>query len=210
MAWRRIWFVSTIAVAVVAGCGGGGGGGNPGDAADETSTTEASAAEELPDECPGAVPFDIEIRLDGDGARETMTVVDSIALRRMEGRAWTVYLADFDMPDDTSWSFAVPEVPAGSILVATGLDSFNAPDADALPILETGATGGLFSEVGEGATATFFSITADRAGSTSVSQTGTTELLHLDDDVICLATEITGESGLELVGTYTAAEIVDI
>ncbi|MDE0802819.1 MAG: hypothetical protein OSA99_05795 [Acidimicrobiales bacterium] len=163
-----------------------------------------------PSECPAAVPFDVEIRYDGDGARETMTVVDAVALRRFDGVAWTIYLADFDMPDDTSWSFTVPEVPPGNTLVATGLDVFNAPDADALPILEVGDSGGMFSDVGDGETAAFFSVTSDLAGSTSVDQAGTTELLHLEDGSICMTTEITGESGLELVGVYTATEIVDL
>ena len=164
----------------------------------------------LPEECPTEAPFDIEIRYDGDGERDTMTVVDAVALRRFDGVAWTIYLADFDMPDDTSWSFTVPEVPEGNTLVATGLDVFNAPDAAALPILEVGDSGGMFREVGDGETAAFFSITSDRAGSSSVDQSGTTELLHLDDGSICMTTEITGESGLELVGAYTATEIIDI
>lgn len=164
----------------------------------------------MPSECPEGTPFDVEIRFDGDGDRETMTVVDAVALRRFDGVAWTIYLADFDLPDDTSWSFTVPEVPAGKTLVATGLDVFNAPDVDALPILGVGDSGGLFRDVGDGETAAFFSITSELAGSTSVDQRGATELVHLDDDAICMTTEITGQSGLELVGTYAATEIIDI
>lgn len=184
--------------------------GDDDDAGGSADGTGSTLTSDLPTECPAAAPFDVEIRYDGDGARETMTVVDAVALRRFDGVAWTIYLADFDMPDDTSWSFTVPEVPEGNTLVATGLDVFNAPDADALPTLDVGDSGGLFSDVGDGETAAFFSVTSDRSGSTSVDQTGTTELMHLDDGSICMTTEITGESGLELVGTYTAVEIVDL
>lgn len=224
MANTRAWVAVLVASGLtlgVAGCGGdddsADGDDPPTDESSDAGSDESSAAGSdagaagaLPSTCPSAAPFDVEIRYDGDGDRETMTVVDAVALRRFDGVAWTIYLADFDMPDDTSWSFTVPEVPDGKTLVATGLDVFNAPDADALPILEAGDSGGMFSDVGDGETAAFFSVTADAAGSTSVDQSGTTELVHLDDGAICMTTEITGESGLELVGTYTATEIIDI
>lgn len=216
---RASVFFAFLAVVLIA-CGGDDGGGDArsdtpaGASSKEASGSEGdgtdSGAESAPAECPTSVPYDVELRLEGDGERETMAVVDAVALRRSEGRAWTVYLADFDMPDDTSWSFTVPEVPSGSTLVATGLDVFNATDVDALPIIEVGATGGLFRDVGDGESATFLNVTSDASSSTSVDQTGSTELLHLDDGLICLDTEITGESGLELVGTYAATEIVDI
>lgn len=216
---RRASAILFAATALLTACGGDDGGEDGGESVDPedpgTTTAEAGAVSPdpgapLPTGCPEDVPYDIEIRLDGEGARVTMTVVDSIALRRLDGRAWTVYLADFEMPDNTSWAFTTPEVPAGGTLVATGLDVFNAPDADALPVLEVGATGGLFGEVGEGETATFVNVPSDRPGTTSVDQTGESELLHLDDDRICLRTEITGESGLEFVGTLGADDIVDI
>lgn len=203
-----------LCVVATAACGGGDDGGAPATSV-EAQIADAEAAPDtgpgaLPEECPDALPYDVEIRLDGDGAREVMTVVDAIALRRVDGRAWTVYLADFELPDETSWAIAVPEVPTGKTLVATGLDTFNAADVDALPVLEVGDRGGLFREVGDGETATFFTVTADRVGSSSVDQVGSSELLHLDDEAVCLTVSITGVSGLELVGTYAAFEIVDI
>ena len=213
---RASVFFAFLAMAFIA-CGGDDGGGDaagdaPSGAASEASPDGADddAVAAVPAACPTSVPYDVEVRLDGDGEREPMTVVDAVALRRSEGRAWTVYLADFDMPDDTSWSFTVPEVPAGNMLVSTGLDVFNATDVEALPIIEVGATGGLFRDVGDGETATYLNVTSETTGSSSVNQTGSTELLHLDDGLICFDTEITGESGLELVGTYAATEIVDI
>lgn len=224
MANKRAWVALLVAGGLALGaaaCGddddteSGSGDADTTESADTDGTGDQAgdddgAAATLPSECPTEAPFDVEVRFDGDGARETMTVVDAVALRRYDGVAWTIYLADFDMPDDTSWSFTVPEVPEGKTLIATGLDVFNAPDVDALPVLEVGDSGGMFSDVGDGETAAFFSITSSLAGSTSVDQSGTTELLHLDDGAICMTTEITGESGLELVGTYSATEIVDI
>ncbi len=212
---RASVFFAFLAMVFIA-CGDDGGGDAasdaPSGAASEESSDDADdgAVAAAPAACPTSVPYDVEVRLDGDGERETMTVVDAVALRRSEGRAWTVYLADFDMPDDTSWSFTVPEVPAGSMLVSTGLDVFNATDVESLPVIEVGDTGGLFRDVGDGATATYLNVTSETTGSSSVNQMGSTELLHLDDALICFATEITGESGLELVGTYAATEIVDI
>lgn len=208
-------FFAFLAVALIA-CGDDDGGGDEGGAATEDAPTDVEDADggdgapAAPAACPTALPYDVELRLDGHGERETMRVVDAVALRRSDGRAWTVYLADFDMPDDTSWSFTVPEVPAGSTLVATGLDVFNATDVESLPVIEVGATGGLFRDVGDGETATYLNVTSDASGTSSVDQTGSTELLHLDDDLICFDTEITGASGLELVGTHAATEIVDI
>lgn len=211
MAGRQIpLFFATMAMVFLA-CGGGDGGGDD-VAADESADGPAEKDEStpIPAACPTSLPFDVEVRLGGDGAREAMTVVDSVALRRSEGRAWTVYLADFDMPDDTSWSLSVPDVPPGSTLVTTGLDVFNAPDVGALPIFDVGSVGGLFGVVGDGEPATFLHVASDTSGSSSVDQAGETELLHLADDLICFETEITGESGLELVGTYATSEIVDI
>lgn len=183
-----------------------------GDGASTTDTDDAGAdgaVATMPSACPTSVPFDMELRSDGDGAREVFTVVDAVALRRAGGVAITVYLADFDMPDDTSWEFAVPEVPAGGTLVSTGLDVFNA-DPATLPVLEAGDSGGLFSDVGDGETATFLSIVTDDAGSTSSNQSGTSELVFIDDDQVCLTVAITGESGFELLGNYSAPIVADI
>lgn len=173
----------------------------------EATTTAADPTATLPAECPPAVPFDMEFRSDGDGERDTMTVVDAVALRRADGVAMTVYLADFDMPDDTSWAFSVPDVPPGGTLVQTGLDVFNA-DPATLPELETGASGGLFGEVGAGVTATFLTIVS--GGSTSTNQTGESELLYIDDSAVCLRAGIISESGDELVGVYSAPIVADI
>lgn len=207
------WTLTALAVpGLVLGtaCGGDDDAGDVSETVSDAASDAEAEPAALPAECPTAAPFDVEVRLAGEGDRQTLTVVDAVALRRLDGRAWTVYLADFELPDDTSWSFAVPEVPPGATLVSTGLDVFNAPDAEGLPILEVGDGGPLFREAGEGATATFFSVTADDVASTSVDQTGSTELLALDGEQVCLTTEITSEQGLELVGTYTAPVVADI
>lgn len=198
---------------IVAGCGGDDAEPESADAG-QTSTEQSDAGEAsdaaFPAECPEATPFDVEIRYDGDGEREVLTVTDAAAVRRSDGVAITVYLGDFTFPEDTSWSFTLPTVPEGSTLVGTGLDVFNATDVDALEPLEVGAEGGMFGDVGAGVTATFLSFTSDRAGSTSSNQSGTTTLLGVSDDAVCMTTSITADSGLELVGTFTAPFVADI
>ncbi len=215
--------VLVAALALLAGCG------DDDDAAadgagddatqDDGATTDADAGAEdddagdeaatLPDECPDGVPFEVELRADGDGAPEAVEIVDAVALRRAEGRALTVYLATFDIDDDTSWALVTPDVPPGGLLVSTGLDHFNADIAEIEP-LAVGASGPLFGEAGDGATATFLNMQGEAAGSTSVSQEGTSTLLHVDDDRVCLEVDITSESGAALSGVYTAPIVAEI
>jgi hypothetical protein len=166
----------------------------------EANTEEAAA---MPDGCPASVPFTTSARFAGEGALQAFEVLDAVALSRADGAAYTIYLADFDMDDDTNWGFAVPEVPAGSTLIATGLDVFNADPATLEP-LEVGSSGPLFAEAGEGVTATFISVTSELVDASSVNQMGTATLLHLDDSQVCIEVDITSDSGIAFSGTLAA------
>jgi hypothetical protein len=46
-------------------------------------------------------------------------------------------------------------------------------------------------------------------GSGSANQTGTSELLHIDDNNVCLDADITSDAGGEPVGTHTGPIVAD-
>lgn len=175
----------------------------------DTAEQQESEATTMPAECPAATPFEVQAAVTEEGGIEPFEVVDATALSRSGGLAITVYLADFDIDDDTSWSFAVPEVPAGSTLISTGMDGFNADPADLAP-LEVGSEGPLFSEAGDGATATFLNMQGESAPTTSLNQVGTSEILFLDDRNVCIRADITAESGAQLQGVYSAPIVEEI
>lgn len=188
--------------------------GSTDDAADEDGDDDAVEASDgddaaLPEACPASPPFELQAAITEDGGIAPFEVVDAAAVSRSGGLAITVYLADFDIDDDTSWSFAVPEVPAGGTLISTGMDVFNADPADLEP-LEVGDSGPLFSEAGDGATATFLNMQGEAAPTTSVNQVGTSEVLFLDGSTVCIQVDITADSGAQLQGVYTAPIVEDI
>ncbi len=201
-----VWLV--LAVVALAACGGGGETESADTSAPEgaTAATTVTAAP-LPAACPRA-PFDVEIRMDGDGQNEVLTVVDATAVRRAEGRAYTVYLTDYSIDRDASLFGQLDDAPAGSVTVQTGLDVFNAEDVAALPILAAGAVGEVDWTAGE--TATFLNIESDRnleLGSSDSS--GSAELLFVDETRLCVRADIRSQRGGQLVGVYTAEIIQD-
>jgi hypothetical protein len=176
---------------------------------DEDGDSSEAGDAALPEACPASAPFELQAAITEDGGLESFEVVDAAAVSRSGGLALTVYLADFEIDDDTSWSFAVPEVPAGGTLISTGMDVFNADPADLEP-LEVGDSGPLFSEAGDGATATFLNMQGEAAPTTSVNQVGTSEILFLDGSTVCIQVDITADSGAQLQGVYTAPIVEDI
>lgn len=206
-----------VAALVAVGCGGGGDG-DVGDAAEPgaaavddgaaTPTEDEEVAAAFPPECPGETPFTMSVRSEGKGELEPFEVIDSAALRKVDGVAFTVYLADFEIPDDTAWDFDVPVVPSGSLLVTTGLDVFNT-DPGTLDPLEVGAEGGMFREVGDGETAAVLNMSGDVVTG-STNQDGSATLLGLDDERICIEVSITSDDGQAIDGVYEAPIVADI
>jgi len=194
----------------MAACGDSAGSGTTGTpaatAATAGTTTTATTAAALPDGCTPP-PFTVSIRTGGDGEQIPLTVTDAAASRKLEGRAFTVYLTDYAIDRDASLFGQVSEPPPGSTTVQTGIDVFNAPDAQALPMLAPGAVGDVQWTAGEPATLLNIYTDVEQAGF-NANQAGTTELLYVDDDVVCMRSEITADSGTELSGTYLA-EIVE-
>ena len=133
--------------------------------------------------------------------------MDAVAVRRIEGRAYIVYLTDFAIYRSASLFGQVSEPPAGSVTVHTGLDVFNADDAAALPILKAGAVGQVDWTAGE--LAAFLNLVAENTPDFSVDTTGSAELWYVDDSTVCIRAEIRSESGFELVGAYTAEMVED-
>lgn len=200
------------ATVALAGCGDDDDGDAAPDAAEDgEQATDAGVAEsedDFPAECPGATPFEIDVRTDGDGDVEPFTVVDAAAIRRFGGIAYTLYLTDFDLPDELS-QFSAPEVPDGGLLISTGLDRFNV-DPGTVDPLAVGATGPLFPDTGPAQESGFLSFIGDAAGSVSSNQAGSVELLGLAEDRICLRIAISGDTGGALAGVVEAPIELDI
>jgi hypothetical protein len=175
-----------------------------------TVTTPTTAAATTTSPLPAActrVPFTVELRVEGEEPLEPFEVADAIAIRTAGGRAYTVYLADFTMDrDDRSYSF-VTDPPSGGTVIQTGLTVFNAADAESVPVLAGGEIGLVEWRAGE--LATFLNVTAPAAASSSTNMTGSAELLHLDEDTICIEADITSERGFALTGAYTAEITAD-
>lgn len=197
--------MALAAILLVAACGDAA---EPAATPAPSTTPPATTATDLPAGCE-LPPFTAEIRFAGDGPRRDFAVVDAAAVRRLEGRAYTVYLTDYPIDREGSLFSQIGEPPDGSTTVQTGIDVFNAEDAAALPVLAAGTVGAVDWVSGEPATFLNFATAADTDGF-SVDQTGQTELLHVDERFVCMRSQITSESGNELVGTYTAEILTDI
>ncbi len=191
---------------LAAACGDGETADTPATTAATTTSIATTTTAALPAGCEPA-PFQVELRVDGDGPLETFVVTDAIAVRTAGGRAYTVYLADFPMDrEDRSYSF-VTDPPPGGTVVQTGLTVYNAPDVEAVPVLEGGEIGPVEWQSGE--LASFLNVTAEGAASSSTNMTGQSELLYVDDGVVCIEADITSERGFSLRGIYTAEITAD-
>jgi hypothetical protein len=195
-----------VLTTLVAACGDDDAAGPETTATDDAAiTTVPTTPPALPDGCV-MPPFEVEVRIAGEDPAEVLEVVDAAAVRISEGKAYTVYLADFVMDRDESIYVWSQEPPPGGTIVQTGLTVFNAEDPAAVPVLRGGETGFVDWQAGE--LAAFLTVIAEGAADFSVEMTGSAELLHVDDARVCIRADIRSERGFEFAGTYLA-EIVD-
>lgn len=165
---------------------------------------EAGAA---PDEC-REPPFEVELRVAGDGPNRAFRVEDAAAVRKLDGRAYTVYLTDYQIDRDEPLAGQLQEPPPGSTTVQTGLDVFNAEDASALPILESGDVGRRDWDSGE--LAALLDVFTNGEDETDVDTGGMAEIRHVDDASVCIRADLRSESGSQLLGTYRAEIVEDL
>jgi hypothetical protein len=215
-----------LSVSLLVGCGGGGGSDD-----DAAQTTEAPAAVELPAECVAA-PVTVDVRAEGErpAGSEAFEATDVVALRTpilpgemaFDGSglsglqskaeitplaAYSVYLADFEVPraELTGVSLGRITPPAGQTVAVLSM----------VPPSEAGlATGDVITsgELGFETTSTLtpLSLTVftdgDTTGMASTDVTGQAEVLHVDDEQLCVAFDVTFENQGEVV--YTGAGTV--
>lgn len=125
---------------LVAGCGGGDDDSEPMDADGEpTATTAATNGDDFGESC-RPTPYLISVRAaDGDTLgleNEQFEVVSAKAVSLGGGAGYTIYLADYEIPDEQISPFSAPEPAGGQTLITLFITTFNAgPDAE---IVEAG------------------------------------------------------------------------
>ncbi|HQW50730.1 MAG TPA: hypothetical protein PL082_01630 [Tepidiformaceae bacterium] len=111
----------------VAACGGDDSGDEPSGGTDETPTTAVSSGGEL---C-RPTPYLISLR----AAKGNTVAIDDVqfevvsakAVSLAGGAAYTIYLADYEIPDDQISSFSAPKPGADQTLVTVFITVFNGP-----------------------------------------------------------------------------------
>jgi hypothetical protein len=217
---RRLLFALAVPVLLLASCGGGSDDGADTDQAAETTVAEI----ELPAACTPA-PVTVDARAEGErpAGSEAFEATDVVALRTpilpgevaFDGSglaglqskaeitplaAYSVYLADFEVPRDEIAGRALGLVtpPAGGTLAVLSM----------IPPTEAGlATGDVIvpGELGFESNTTLvplsFTVYADgdTTGMAFTDVTGQAEVLALTDDQLCVAFEVTFENQGEVV-----------
>lgn len=207
----------SLATTALAGCGGGGG-------SDEDAAPTTEPAAELPAECVGA-PVTVEAVAAGErpAGSEAFEATDVVALRTpilpgemaFDGSglsglqskaeitplaAYSVYLADFDVPREeiAGRALGVLAPPAGQTLAVLSL----------VPPTEAGlATGDVITagELGYETNTSFTQLAlavyvdGSTTGMAYTDVTGQAEVLHVDDEQLCVAFDVTFENQGELV-----------
>lgn len=142
LSWRILLAVAAVALlgALTVACGGGGDDdeGNSGDAttaAGSTTETGGNAA----DACP-ALPYTVALKA-ARGATignddQSFRVTSARAVSLAGGAGYTIYLANYDIPEGEVGGLTAPAPPEGKTLVTIFLTTFNAQGTPA--IIKTG------------------------------------------------------------------------
>lgn len=115
---------------VLGGCGDDG---TDSAGSDDAPSDEAGSSDEAADagECAGT-----DVTISGPGG--DVEVISSAAVSLVDGAAYTVYLADFELDGDAITMFSAPEIPDDGSLATVAVTIFNAEE-DPAPI-EQGTT----------------------------------------------------------------------
>ncbi len=126
-AWKARAFATGIAVALVLGaCGGGDD--QPTSTPDPGEAAASPAAQGNGDSC-RPVPYLVALRAaHGDEVaieNDVFEVVSAKAVSLAGGAAYTIYLADYEIPDDEISAFSAPKPGGGQTLVTIFITVFN-------------------------------------------------------------------------------------
>jgi len=125
--WKSAALAAFLSLSLaLAACGGDDSGDEPSSGADETPTAASSGGES----CRPA-PYLISLR----AAKGDTVAVDDVqfevvaakAVSLAGGAAYTIYLADYEIPDDQISSFSAPKPGANQTLVTVFITVFNGP-----------------------------------------------------------------------------------
>ena len=174
------------------------------EAADDTTGTSTEAAPEDRDaegddgadaDCP-----DTAVTYENLETGESVDVVASAAASLVDGAAYTIYLADYDISVDSFSSLSAPEIPDDGNLLSVAVTIFNAEEEPAP--LEAGTTveytddfGVLTFRVTQQAGEELFGTNTDAEGQISLTAVG---------DVVCAEVDYT-DAQKTLSGTIRAA-----
>jgi hypothetical protein len=175
----------------------------------EEGRSRNDRAEDVPDRCQEP-PFDIHLRVEGDGDLDEMEIVDSAAVRVGGGTGYTIYLADFDLPDDDEIAFSALTAPDDGTLVATGVSTFNADKKHPAKKVATGDIAPLVSNASAGRLTAFLTIRReDELQPPGVHQIGQIEVIHVDKTTFCADVSITADDGASMTGIVTGRIVGD-
>jgi hypothetical protein len=207
----------SLATATLAGCGGGGG-------SDDEAATTTEPEVEVPAECVAA-PVTVEAVAAGErpAGSESFEATDVVALRTpilpgemafdgsglsgLQSKAeitplasYSVYLADFEVPREeiAGRSLGIVTPPAGQTLAVLSLVP---PTEAGLATGDVIANGELGYETNSSLSQLSLAVYADgdTTGMASTDVIGQAEVLHVDDEQLCVAFDVTFENQGELV-----------
>ena len=176
-----------LAAAMAARMGGGASSASAGEDADSGESGDAGRVEEQSSlsACPEP-PHVVELRAQNvqaglDGFDEpAFTIVDAVGVDIANGAAYTLYLADYAIDRDEVGSTTL-HPPAGNVLITLFITQFfgdtdpvAVSTGDTVTVSDEGQTFGLIIERGE------------ENYNTSPGSSGTIEILHVDDDLLCV------------------------
>lgn len=130
---------------------------------------------------------------------DVFSATSAAAVSLEDGRAYTMYLADFELTLDDVSAFGTPTVPEGGTMFTVAVTVFNAPDPDALQPL---APGQVIEYTGEFEVLTFVVTGRDDAGihGNSMGAEGTLEITGSGGTFCGTVTYTDGEKSL--TGTF--------
>ena len=201
-------FLAPGLVLLLMACGGGNG---AGDATTPTASDAPSASGGgaagggLPAGC-SLPPFDLAVRASGDGPRESVRIEDSAAIRGFDGGAWTILMATVPFPAGADFRLGFPEMPADALVLQGGIFVPSGQAGEPQAEIQAGAV----FETGDGQSRLpVFGVVQGMEAASTTGRMIRAEVLQASRETVCIAFEVTSESGQEFVGAAAANVVRD-